>query len=48
LNVNTEKLGMILKWGFIIFNWIYMILFTLLEIWPLWWVIFVLYPSFLF
>jgi len=47
LNFDSEDLKALLKWGFHIFNWTYMILFTLLDVWPGWWVLLVLYPSFL-
>jgi len=47
MKVDYEGLRMILGWGFIIFNWIYMVLFTVLDIWPGWWVLLILCPSYL-
>ena len=47
MKVDRESLRMILGWGFIFFNWIYMVLFTVLGIWPGYWVLLILYPSFL-
>jgi len=46
MKVDRESLRMILGWGFIFFNWIYMVLFTVLGIWPGYWVLLVLCPSF--